>query len=157
MGRTHGSINEIVTLLIFGIAHSLQMNELLYIILEADMNFRDQKIPFNKLTKAQKELLRKEGVFNGFWWAWTNPIIKFLIEKICRHFKEANADKHDYWFYIGWDIKRFHECNDKFLLAIQKDSLRLSGFTKYKFLFIAFLAYTAIELFWKKYFYFTNK
>lgn len=114
-------------------------------------------IPYDKLNKQDKQILKKRWVFNGFWWAGTNPIVKFLIEIICRHFKEVNADKHDYGFWIGGDINRFHECNTKFYFACQKDALRLQWFTKFKFLFIAMLAYIAIELFWKKYFYFTKK
>lgn len=73
--------------------------------------------------------------------------MKFFIGLICRKFKTANSEKHDYGFWVGGDLKRFHECNTKFYYAMQRDAMLLTGWEKYHFLIIAFLAYIAVELF----------
>ena len=115
------------------------------------------QIKYNDLTEFDKKILREIWVFNWYGWAGTNPIIKFLIGLICYNFKEVNSEKHDYWFWIGWDINKFHECNTKLYFAIEKDALTLNWWEKYIFLVVWLLAYLAIEFLWKKYFYFRNK
>ena len=114
-------------------------------------------IKYEQLNKQDIKMLYYFGILNGYGGGGQNPIVKFFIGLICRKFKTANSEKHDYWFWLGGDIKRFHECNTKFYFAMQRDAMLLTGWEKYRFLFIAFLAYLAVELFWKKYFYFHKK
>lgn len=111
-------------------------------------------IPYESLNEQDKKMFYSLGIFNGFWWGGQNPIIKFFIWLICRKFNIAISEKHDYWFYLGWSIERFHECNDKFYKAMKQDALAVRWISKFYYCIIAVLAYYSIELFGKKYFYF---
>jgi hypothetical protein len=104
-------------------------------------------IKYEQLHKQDKKMLTSLGILNGYGGGGQSPIARFLIGIICRKFKEANAEKHDYGFWLGGNLARFHECNTKFYLAMQRDATRLIGWKKYHFLFIAFLAYLAVDLF----------
>ncbi len=109
-------------------------------------------IPYESLNEQDIKMFYSMGIFNWFGGGWQNPIIKFLIWLICRKFDIAIANKHDYSYYLGWSIARFHECNLWFYRAMKEDAMAVPWISKFYYLQIAFLSYTAIELFGKKYF-----
>lgn len=109
-------------------------------------------IPYESLNEQDIKMFYSMGIFNGFGGWWSNPIIKFFIERICSKFNIAHANRHDYSYYIGGSIARFHECNLWFYRAMKCDAMAVHWIAKFYYLQIAFLSYTAIELFGKKYF-----
>ena len=109
-------------------------------------------IPYESLNDQDIKMFYSMGIFNGFGWGGSNPIIKFFIELICWKFHMAISQKHDYSYFVGGSIARFHECNLWFYRAMKCDAMAVPWISKYYYLLISFLAYTAIELFWKKYF-----
>jgi len=114
-------------------------------------------IKYEDLSEKDIEVLKSFGILNGYGGAGSNWLVRKLIWLICSKFKLANSQKHDYGFWIWWDIERFHECNTKFYYAMLEDAISLKWPERYFFLFIAFLSYLAVEFFWKKYFSFTEK
>ena len=109
-------------------------------------------IPYESLNDQDIKMFYSMGIFNGFGWGGSNPIIKFFIERICWKFHIAISQKHDYSYFVGGSIARFHECNLWFYRAMKQDAMAVPWISKYYYWFVAFLAYTAIELFGKKYF-----
>ena len=109
-------------------------------------------IPYESLNEQDKKMFYSLGIFNWFWWGGQNPIIKFFIWLICRKFNIAHANKHDYSYFVGGSIARFHECNLWFYRAMKEDAMAVPWIRKYYYCIVAYFAYTAIELFGKKYF-----
>ena len=109
-------------------------------------------IPYESLNDQDIKMFYSLGIFNGFGWGGQNPIIKFFIWLICKDFHIAIADRHDYWFYLWWTIERFHECNLWFYRAMKQDAMAVPWMSKFYYCIVAYFAYTAIELFGKKYF-----
>ncbi len=109
-------------------------------------------IPYESLNDQDIKMFYSLGIFNGFGGWWSNPIIKFFIERICSKFNIAHANKHDFSFFVGGDIARFHECNLWFYRAMKEDAMAVPWISKFYYCIISFLAYNAIELFGKKYF-----
>lgn len=104
---------------------------------------------YEELTKEEIRMFEWLWIFNWFGWGWSNPIIKFLIWRILRKFNIAIANKHDMWYWL-WSPDR-KTCDYKFLKAMLKDSMHTWILIPY-YLLISILAYTAIRLFWKKYY-----
>lgn len=109
-------------------------------------------IPYESLNEQDIKMFYSLGIFNGFGWWWSNPIIKFFIEQICWKFNIAHANKHDLSYFVWGDLARFHECNLWFYRAMKEDAMAVPWIRKFYYLHIAFFAYISIELFWKKYF-----
>ena len=109
-------------------------------------------IKYEDLTEWEIKMFQSLWIFNWFGGGWQNPIIKFFIWLICRKFNIAHANKHDYSYFVGGSIARFHECNLWFYRAMKQDAMAVPWISKFYYWFVAFLAYTAIELFGRKYF-----
>lgn len=108
-----------------------------------------KNIKYEDLTEWEIKMFQSLWIFNWFGWWWQNLIIKFLIWLILRKFNIAIANKHDYWFWIWYPDRK--TCDYKFFKAMLKDSMHTWILIPY-YLLISLLAYTAIRLFWQKYY-----
>jgi hypothetical protein len=108
-----------------------------------------QRVKYKNLSQEEKDMLKWLGILNGYW-----PSGDWLLHKILKcltpAFSEANSYKHDWGFYLGWDLAFFHECNSKFFYAMVRDAMRSKR--RMYYLFMACMYYMAVELKGKKYF-----
>lgn len=119
---------------------------------------------FEELSDNEISILKEQWILNWYWpeikeWyslihkIWLK-ILRYSLKRISIHFSEANANKHDYWYYIWWDEERRLECDSKFFFFICKDIewLRVNIFKKTYLYFLAFIFFVSVRAFWWKYF-----
>lgn len=121
---------------------------------------------YNELTFKEKQELKKQWILNGFWprvkaeygliiRLWLR-LLRWILNKLSVCFNEADADFHDYGYYVWWNEKRRFECDSKFFYYMCRDIEEFRWFfIKTKLYFLAFIYYYSVRIFWKYYFNYT--
>ncbi len=104
----------------------------------------------SEITHEEWSFLKKEWIVNwcGGKWSFIRPPYKIFFI--------ASCNKHDLWYYIGWDEKRRKECDIWFLQAMFRDAEK-KWILEFYYKSRALLFYIAVRIFWSKYFNYTWK
>lgn len=115
-----------------------------------------QKKQTRYVTAEDLLFLKRAGFINGCG-GRNSKISKILAKFFSGFFFEASCEKHDFWYFKGWDEARRKECDIKFLKAMKRDVQRQFFLFRPYFYLIAYCFYFAVRIFGKKHFNYIKK